>query len=283
MFRATVALEMWDCPCGRRVPGHVETCRCGRPRTSNPAPRAPVPERPVDPPASLYQSTGLRAVAAFAAMVAVYVGSRACNREVASRDARRQAEEVLARSLGPEASKTAMDRYHRACFAETYHTGWGRRQASKFDAEKYVSCLVDRVKKDRGLASPVQPEMPLAAAEPTATPSSYDSSGPLRVSEPRLLKLERPSNTYWIVLRVAGGPLPRYARVLQREHCDGSASGARFYSAQELELGFEGEMSKASAIGYARCAPHCRSCAVELAIGEHSGVPTSNTVVVKLF
>jgi len=238
-----MALEMWECPCGRRVPGHVDTCRCGRPRAAAPVPREATPRAAAPPPpsapaSSIYQSTGLRAVGAFGVMILVYFGSRACNRDVLSRDVRQQAEEALTPSLGAENAKTALNRYHRACFSETYSTGWGRRQASKFDDEKYVSCVMERLVKDpevagargetrpaRRAAAPVRTPPPAAPAAPVVP-----AARPVETGQPYLTLLGvRPGanpdpayGSYVIAFRVLGGPLPPLLFTNEQVICDGT-------------------------------------------------------------
>ena len=97
---------------------------------------------------SIYQTTGVRAVGVLGLMVLVYFGSRACNRQLASNEAREQAKQALTGSIGAEGAAAAMGRYHGACFDQTYRTGWGRRQGSKFDEEQYVNCLLTRLRAD---------------------------------------------------------------------------------------------------------------------------------------
>jgi hypothetical protein len=407
-----MALETWDCPCGRRVPGRVETCRCGRAR---PAASTPLPPSiPLPPssgePTSLLQSTGLRAVGTLVAMVAIYFGGRACNREVASRDVRKQAQEALAGSIGAQNAETALNRYHRHCFDDTYRTGWGRRQASKFDDQKYVACLAARVRQDRDLARVAGPpsrpvEAVGAAPEPTARPTyplqllqprllgfdrlggryemtvrvtgpvslgswfvertlcdgtpvdaqarqagpvqlgvypsdrslvplastascssrcrvcavelrvasheqapvsdtivvqrhdagpeavakalapkpARDRSGPLRIHDARLVKYDRRSGTIWIAYKFSGDPLPAHPRTALRGLCDGAPHGDGPYSMNEMAFDFEGDPSTISSITSAECAPHCRSCAAELALSDPSAVPLTNTLVLKLY
>jgi len=221
-------------------------------------------------------------------MVAVYFGSRACNREVASRDVRKQAQEALAREIGPQNAETALNRYHRSCFDETFRTGWGRRQASKFDDEKYVVCLTDSVRKDRGLrqgASSAPEPVRIDKGEPPPRPTR-DNSGPLRVHDGRVYFYQPPGTVAGIALKVSGEPLPRFTEVACRLVCDGAPVGPEFGQCGRLELGFQGDPSAAVVTVPWERTPRCRSFAVELGLVVETlrpprrWLPVSNTLVV---
>jgi hypothetical protein len=273
-----MALQMWDCPCGRSVPGRVDTCRCGRPRPAASIPRVAVAEPPSQPSASIYQSTGLRAVGALLVMVLGYFGSRACNREMTSRDARRQAEDALTRSLGAEGAKTAMNRYHRDCFSATYRTGWGRRQSSKFDDAAYVACLVARVEGDRTLANGASVE-PTGVAAPAPARPAYDASGPLRIRDARIFFYEPPGHVVAIRFNVSGQPLPRLASAVSRTLCDGTPLHPDFFG-RFIQFGIEGDYTAAVAEASVEDTRHCRSVAIEVGIAVETPRPPRRQVLV---
>lgn len=280
-----MAQEMWNCPCGRRVPGHVDTCRCGRPRPADPVPRAPAPGPSTESSSSIYQSTGLRAVGALVVMVLGYFGSRACNREMVSRDARQQAEHALTEVLGAEGAKTAMSRHHRACFDETYSVGWGRRQSSKFDGEKYVACVTDRVRTDpvrtggRGESRPPVPATP---------PPTRDTSGPLRIDDARVYLYEPPGHFVAIAIKVSGEPLPAHTEAACRMVCDGAPLSPDFGDCGRLELGFQGDPATAVVAVTWETMPRCSSVAVELGLAVRNprppprSLPVTPTVTVRV-
>lgn len=273
-----MALEMWDCPCGRRVPGHVETCRCGRARTAVPASAPPfVPPAALEP-TSLHQTTGLRAVGVLVAMVAVYFGSRACNREVASRDVRAQAEQELTRSLGAANAETALNRYHRECFGLTYSTGWGRRQGSKFDDQKYVACLVDRVRKDQQFASGASSGRPRRSSyEPL--PTRVPGAGPPRLGFRRFVRSDPKTKVHELELSVSGGALPAMIFTNQQVICDGvpiwkqpAHPTISFGYNDDPSLALVGILAKAGA----------QSCVFEIALADPKMQPISETLRVPL-
>jgi hypothetical protein len=164
------------------VPSALSTCRCGGKR-SEAWPGA------AQPPATSRASSGggsdaspawVGKVLTVLAVVAVYFGSRGCNRYVASREAREAALEALTEAMGPEEARAIVEAHHAACFDEHYKTGWGRRSKSSFDGEKYASCMVRRAESQ-------VTELKLAAAKATrrrAAPTPRATSRPVPVSIP---------------------------------------------------------------------------------------------------
>ena len=114
----------------REDPRRREAEQRGRPR----APTAAAAVGAADP-----SRAWVGKVLAFVAVVAVYFGTRGCNRYLASREARGAAVEALGAVMEPAEARTLVERYHQACFDEHYKTGWGRRGKSSFDTEKYAS------------------------------------------------------------------------------------------------------------------------------------------------
>jgi hypothetical protein len=199
----------WACNCGRRVPIAVEVCRCGAHRPADAGPGAPAPEvgsRYV-PPIAGKESRSLpkwtRQVGGLLLAVGVYFGSRGCYRWQASRDARNTSVEALSPLVGAEDARTLVDRHHAACFDETYRTGWGRRQSSKFDAEAYVKCIVRAFEKEgRNAPREVRAHAPAAAPRqmptppplPTRTPTPEPDYGPITLGNFQVTLFKRQPN-----------------------------------------------------------------------------------------
>ena len=168
----------WTCPCGRRVPSAISTCRCGKTRddarpSTAARPRAPTAAAGVG--AADPSRAWVGKVLAFVAVVAVYFGTRGCNRYLASREARGAAVEALGAVMEPAEARTLVERYHQACFDEHYKTGWGRRGKSSFDTEKYATCMVRRAEsemnKARLAAFTAARHSPPAAPTPASSPT----------------------------------------------------------------------------------------------------------------
>lgn len=153
---------LWTCECGRKVPSTVELCRCGKtqPKVSTPSAgadlsgaadwaeqkaAAPAPD---EKPAGL-SYRGYQQLATVALVAGLYFGSRYFNEWRASRAARAELVIALTTAVGATEAEKVASLYHAGCFAETYQIGWGRRgNGTKFDAEKYVTCVA----KKAGLA-----------------------------------------------------------------------------------------------------------------------------------
>jgi len=136
-----MTLSMWTCSCGRRVPATVAQCRCGKPR----------------PEAG--ETLGVLA------LVGLYFGSRMLNRHNASKEARGAAVQGLSQVLDKQQASDMVRRH------QYYKTGWGRRQSSSFETQKYAKCVIDKVTADlerestalRRATAPTPPPTPEAA------------------------------------------------------------------------------------------------------------------------
>jgi hypothetical protein len=137
----------WACSCGRKVPWSIAVCRCGKPRPEPGATLAAGAELIAQRPSQ--QASGvdwswLPKVLGVLALVGLYFGSRMFNKYSASKEARGAAEQALARVVDAKVAKDAVGKHHEVCFEQYYKTGWGRRQSSKFETEKYARCILDK-------------------------------------------------------------------------------------------------------------------------------------------
>lgn len=145
------------------MPSSVEQCRCGK---SRPVDTTPPPgpdlsgaadwvEQKASTAAPEEKASGLsyrgyQQLATVALIAGLYFGSRYFNEWRASRAARAELVEALTTAVGADEAEKVAALYHKGCFAETYQIGWGRRgNGTKFDAEKYVTCVAKKANLTR--------------------------------------------------------------------------------------------------------------------------------------
>ena len=172
---------MWACSCGRRVPASVAACRCGATRPSDDSPSGAadfVQQRaaatatseaaaPSSGEGGVYR--GYVQIATVLLAVAVFFGSRACNKWRTSSQARAQLIEGLSPKLGADNAKRVAEAHHDACFESSYRMG-GRRRASRFDDEAYVECVLSAVRKDPSSLRAPEASTPAATTVAAAPP-----------------------------------------------------------------------------------------------------------------
>ena len=154
---------LWTCECGRKVPSTVGECRCGKTKPLEAAaPAGPDLSGAADwveqqaaapaaePKASGLSYRGYQQLATVALVAGLYFGSRYFNEWRASRATRAELVQALTTAVGAVEAEKVAALYHAGCFEETYQIGWGRRgSGSKFDAEKYVTCVAKKAKLPR--------------------------------------------------------------------------------------------------------------------------------------
>lgn len=151
----------WTCGCGRKVPGRVDTCRCGQ-------------QRPVETTASgaadwleqreaaqraatgatvsadgagegdggLFGSKSLIQFGGVVLMLALIFGTRYFNRYRVSSQIRGVVIAELAKDRGEQAATDAVDKAHWGCFEPNYHMSFRRGGGSTFDEERYAACML---------------------------------------------------------------------------------------------------------------------------------------------
>jgi hypothetical protein len=238
------------------------------------------------------------------AIVAVYLGTRGCNRFLASREARGAAALALAKVMDPAEASAIVERHHAACFDEYYKTGWGRRDRSSFDTEKYANCMVRRAESERDeprVASATAPRlvpgaMPAPASNPTlatATPSLAPGTGSAAlgrvfIGDVKLLGFERqPQLSVRVSFMAVGSAeaLRRSALCSYSIECGGQAQGAP--GSQPMAVSCPLKIDGAKGLGelnvaLANPAPPEEACRLDLSLTDGTQV-LSNAVVVPLF
>lgn len=300
----------WACRCGRRVPSGVGTCRCGGKRGEAPSSSAPAraPARAEAAEERSYAWVGK--VLALVAVVAVYFGSRGCNRYLASREARGAALSALTEVMGPEEARAVVDEHHAACFAEHYKTGWGKRSRSTFDTEKYARCIIRRAESEivelkleaarasRRRPTPASasrpasrpPPRPVGSPGPTQAPTPQAQpadGGPVVLGDIRLLGFRREPQLMVRVTFVAvgrTGALQESAHCSYAVECDGQALGVP--AGQRMVAGCSLKVDGAKGEGLlhfllAERGPSEGACRLDLALSDGARL-RSNQVVVPL-
>jgi hypothetical protein len=156
-------------------------------------------------------------VAGVVLLAGLYFGSRGCNRYIASRDARSAAVEALSPIMGEAEAKAAVDRHHGACFEQHYRTGWGRRQSSKFDGEKYAECVIRKLESEMGetrraerKTSPQKRRVSTATRSPSPPPTpaaASDDGSALAIGDVKVLSFVRaPYLTFHVRFTATGSP-----------------------------------------------------------------------------
>lgn len=149
----------WTCECGRKVPAHVEACRCGkaRPVEVGATGAAEWAERqaahqPAAPEAGgLLSAKSLVQFGGLVLVVALFFGSRYFNRYRASREVRAAMISELSKQVGTEVATGLVDKVHWACFEPNYHMSFKRRGGSStFDDAKYSSCALRALEHEAG-------------------------------------------------------------------------------------------------------------------------------------
>ncbi len=272
------------CNCGRRVPVAVDACRCGAPR-----PEEAAGEEIRTLPRWMKQLGGI------VLLVSIYFGSRGCNRWQTSREARNASVEALSQVVGAGNARTLVDRHHDACFDETYRTGWGRRQAAKFDEDAYAKCIIRAVDTERRDAiREARVPIPVAASTPAPTPPPSPTPTPMPEPDYGLVTLgdfqvthfKREPNVRLVFKFVAVGQVEALKRATS---CmiDVQCGGQRIpgfdeptFTDCELELdGIRGRSDKAMSWG--NTTPVQGDCMLRFAVVRNSRLK-SNEIVVDL-
>lgn len=175
MTQSFVGGASWTCGCGRRVPGRIDTCRCGQSRAVE---RAPGPEETASGGADWAEqqaakrlaATGVASVAdagdggaadgglfgaksliqfgAVVLAVALFFGSRYFNRYRVSNQIRGVVIAELAKDRGEDAATELVDKAHWGCFEPNYHMSFKRRGGSStFDEEAYATCMLRALRR----------------------------------------------------------------------------------------------------------------------------------------
>lgn len=243
-------------------------------------------------------------VLSFVAIVAVYLGTRGCNRFLASREARGAAVGALSKVMEPAEASAIVERHHAACFDEFYKTGWGRRDKSSFDTAKYASCMVRRAESesDSRVASATAPRrlvpgaVPAPASDPTlatatTTPVLGTGSaafGRVFIGDVKILAFDRqPQLSVRVSFMAVGGAeaLRRSALCSYSIECGGQAQGspAGQHVAVSCPLTIDGAKGLGELhVALASPAPPEGACRLDLSLTDGTQV-LSNAVVVPLF
>jgi hypothetical protein len=287
------------------VPLSVDTCRCGAARPDDAL--GATTAIPPDVPSTAEPETGglpkwVVQLGGLVAVLGVYFGSRSCNRWQTSREVRAAAVEALSGAVGAESAEKLVTLHHLKCFDETYQTGWGRRQASKFDEEKYVQCIVRGIEKDgRSVmrqAAVLPPESvatrlpvatpPMAAQPPPTTPSTPEPDyGRLTLGDFKLQVFKKQPN---LQLAFTFAALGQPAAILHKGGCSidvecGGQGNIPIYNERaltECPLQVDGLIGKGSvATSWVTAAPAEGTCRLRFALTRNSQL-TSNEMVVEL-
>jgi hypothetical protein len=149
----------WTCECGRKVPAHVEACRCGkgRPEDTGPGGAAEWAEKqataqtPQAEASGLFSTKSLLQVGGLILVVGLFFGSRYFNRYRASREVRTAVISALSKEVGEEVATGIVDKVHWGCFEPNYHMSFKRRGgAATFDDENYATCVRRAIEREAG-------------------------------------------------------------------------------------------------------------------------------------
>jgi hypothetical protein len=283
------------------VPAAVAVCRCGAPRPADAGVRRPASGAgsrnppPTADEASPSLPKWVKQVGGLVLVVSVYFGSRGCNRWQASREARNASVEALSQVVGAEGARALVDRHHDACFDETYQTGWGRRQAAKFDVEAYVKCIVRAVETEGRNAPrearvhapvPAPTHAPTPPPSPTPTPTPEPDYGPITLGDFRVTFFKSQPNVQLVFKFVAVGrteALKRAKSCMADVQCGGRripGFGEPTFTDCELEVdGSRGASDKAMSWG--NTTPVQGDCTLRFAVVRASRL-RSNEIVVDL-
>jgi len=288
----------WTCSCGRKVPWSITVCRCGKPRPE-PGPTlagaaealSKLPQAEAGPDWSWVPK-----LLGVLALVGLYFGSRMLNRYNASKEVRTAAVQALGEALGETQASEAVARHHAGCFDKFYETGWGRRQSSRFDTEKYARCVLDQVQSEltrnrtaQGLAAleatraerAARGRRVAAARPPSAAPVERPSWGQVTLGDVKLVSWSRePQLTVEATFLALGSQLTRDAFCSFRVSCDGQADQVPLVVSCPLSLdGVKGTGRLQYALAGSATAD--ASCSLELQLSD-GGTTRSNTVAIPL-
>jgi hypothetical protein len=283
------------------VPIAIGVCRCGAPRPGEAGVEGPASAAgnrnppPTADEASRSLPKWVKQVGGLLLVVSLYFGSRGCNRWQASREARNASVEALSEVVGAEDAQALVDRHHDACFDETYRTGWGRRQAAKFDAEVYVKCIVRAVEKEGSSAPrearvhapvPAATRAPRPLPSPTPTPMPEPDYGRITLGDFQVTVFKRLPNVQLVFKFVAVGQteaLRRAQSCMVDVQCGGRripGYGEPTFTDCELEVdGSRGRSDKAMSWG--NTTPVEGDCTLRFAVVRASRLQ-SNEIVVDL-
>lgn len=293
-----MAVRTWACGCGRRVPLSVEACRCGAPRPNDATSLA---SDSWVPPAAEQESRGIpkwvTQLGGVLLLVGLYFGSRGWNRWQTSREARAASVEALSKLVGAENAEKLVDEHHEACFDETYRTGWGRRQSSKFDVEKYVRCIVRGVERvgrqathvsststRAPVALPPTPIPPRPPPTPQATPEP--DYGMITLGDLEVTAFKREPNVSLVLKYVAIGKpeaLQQAKTCMVEVQCGGQPiPGFREPTLTDCRLAVDGPLGKGSlAEAWGNTTPVQGACTLRFAVMRAARF-RSNVLVVPL-
>jgi hypothetical protein len=287
------------------VPLAVDACRCGAARPAGTEPAGSSLEVATDsnPVLAITEEAprllrGARQLGMLLLVVGVYFGSRGCNRWLTSRETRKASMEALSDAVGKEGAEALLDRHHDACFDETYQTGWGRRQSSKFDEAKYVKCVLRGVEKDaldpvresRARAPVAVASQPPTAAPkvtpPTPTPTPEPDYGLLTIGDFKVTVFKSEPNVQLVFAYVVvGNPeaLKRAKSCMVDVRCGGQRiPGYNEPTFTECDLALDGFRGKGSkAISWINTTPVQGACTLLFAVVRASRLQ-SNEILVDL-
>jgi hypothetical protein len=237
----------------------------------------------------------VKQVAGLLLVAGVYFGSRGCNRWQASREARSASVEALSQVVGAKDARALVDLHHDACFGETYRTGWGRRQAAKFDVEAYVKCIVRAVEKEgRDVQREARVHAPLPAPtraptplpRPTSTPTPEPDYGPVTLNDFQVTLFKRQPNVQLAFEFVAVGQteaLKRARSCMVDVQCGGSRiPGYAEPTFTDCELEVDGSRGRGDkAMSWGNTTPVQGECTLRFAVMRASRLQ-SNEIVVDL-
>jgi hypothetical protein len=290
-----MALAMWSCACGRRVPMTVAHCRCGKPRPEPAETLAGGAETIAkQPPAASSGGTWLPKLLGLLVLVALYFGSRMLNRFNTSKDARAAAVQGLGQVLDKQQASDMVRRHHDLCFDQYYKTGWGRRQRADFETDKYARCVIDKVMADlERESSTLQRAAAKAARSPRATPepapvATAAAQVPLRgvwekaaLEDVKVTEWQRgPQMKVRAEFVLAGAQLTQRGQCVLQVNCQGQPPG------KTVGIGcvLQGDAQRATgSVRYYSEVPAPPSGSCELSLQLFDGTTTrSNPVVVPL-
>lgn len=281
------------------MPAAIKVCRCGAPRPADAGvvgPASGATSRNASPTAdgaSQSLPKWVTQVGGLLLVVSLYFGSRGCNRWQGSREARNASVEALSEVVGAEGARTLVDRHHGACFDETYRTGWGRRQAAKFDVEAYVKCIVRAVEKEgrnppreARVHAPVPAPRQTPLPSPTPTPTPEPDYGLITIGDFEVTLFKRLPNVQLVFKFVAVGQaeaLKRAKSCMADVQCGGRRiPGFREPTFTDCELEVNGSSGRSDkAMSWGNTTPVQGDCTLRFAVVRSSRLQ-SNEIVVDL-